>query len=125
MLHFPFINSADSSLGRMDYASLPQHVLMEIISGGREEPKYASGWEGVEIDSETQDVIRMKWNAWNLQDSIDVQWISATVSKGFPICNNFSGTVDFTRFSAGMMSISRCHNCQSQRSFGWNRSDVP
>ncbi|KNH04303.1 leucine-rich repeat protein [Perkinsela sp. CCAP 1560/4] len=79
----------DPALGRLDYSSLSQQALMEMliegleavgkICGSREEPKEVEDWEGVDVEDTTGDVTKIDWESMGLKGLLDVQWMPATV----------------------------------------------
>ena len=72
---FLFLDAVDPSLSRVDYESLPQQALMEIvidgitnkqkICGDANEPKDIEEWNGVEI--EDGEVVEIDWEEFDLK----------------------------------------------------------
>ena len=56
----------------------------------RKEPKDVSEWDGVTLDSETDDLTVIEWESMYLRGSIDVPWLLATVGKVVQLGNYLS-----------------------------------
>ena len=82
-----FLDTVDPSLGRLDYTSLSQQALMEVviegitnkekICGDADEPKDIEKWKGVEI--EDGEVVAMDWHEFDIGGSLHLEWLPSSV----------------------------------------------
>ncbi|KNH06428.1 hypothetical protein XU18_2710 [Perkinsela sp. CCAP 1560/4] len=73
-----FLDTVDSSLGRLDYASLPQQELMEMviegiankeaICGDPVDPRDIEEWKGMIV--EDGEVLEIKWDERDFKGSL-------------------------------------------------------
>ena len=98
-----FLDTVDPSLGRLDYASLSQQALMEMviegitdkemICGDADEPKDIEEWESVEI--EDGEVVEIDWKKKDLKGSIHLEWLPSSVKELAVSGNRLAGTLDW------------------------------
>ena len=105
-LELLFFEAVDPSLGRLDYASLPQQALIEMviygikntkkICGELDEPKDIEEQEGVTIKD--GQVVEIDWH-FNLKGSLQLEWLPSSVG-GFVVGWNFdiTGTLNSASF---------------------------
>ena len=84
-----FLDAVDPSLGRLDYASLSQQALMEMviegitnkekICGDADEPKDIEEWKGVKI--EDGEVVKIEWVYCWLMGPLCVEWLPSSVKE--------------------------------------------
>ncbi|KNH06249.1 hypothetical protein XU18_2754 [Perkinsela sp. CCAP 1560/4] len=109
-----FLDTADPLLGRLDYASLSQQALMEMviseitnkekICGDVDEPEDIEQWEGVII--EDGEVVVILWQVRRLEGSLCVEWLPSSVMELHAIEKKFTGTLDWASLPTSMKSIS-------------------
>ncbi|KNH08097.1 hypothetical protein XU18_1313 [Perkinsela sp. CCAP 1560/4] len=97
-----FLDAVDPSLGRLDYASLSQQALMEMviegiankekICGDVDEPTDIEEWEGVTI--EDGQVVEIAWRQFRLRGALHLEWLPSSVRKVLVSCNKLTGTLD-------------------------------
>jgi len=114
------IRTSDSTspLGRLDYASLSQQALMELLIGGitnkdkiygQEDVPELTGWGGVFLN-ENGEVHEIGWNILMLQGSIELKWVPSTVQKLLAYVNDLCGSVDLRGLPEGMKVLSLAQN---------------
>ena len=101
-----------SHLGRLDYASLSQEILMELLIEHIEKKEKITTEDDTDIESwngitcnEHGDVMRVNWGFLNIRGKIDLQWLPSTI-KYFQISgNSFKGSADFSRLPTKLESV--------------------
>ena len=98
-----FLDAVDHSLGRLDYASLSQQALMEMviegitnkekICGDADEPKDIEEWKGVKI--EDGEVVAIYWVSCALKGPIHLEWLPSSVKELSVSENSLAGTLDW------------------------------
>jgi len=114
------ILTADTSsiLGRLDYHSLSQQTLMEllidsiqnadVLRGPRDAPKDISQWSGVKLNA-AGEVTDIEWRI-SLKGSIALEWLPSTVSSFCIHLNKLEGTVDLSRLPEVMIDLNLTAN---------------
>ena len=109
-----FLDAVDPSLGRLDYASLSQQALMEMviegiankekICGDADEPKDIEEWKGVSI--EDGQVVEIGWRVCKLEGSFHFEWLPISVRK-FSVGRNhkITGTLDCASLPTSMKML--------------------
>ena len=135
-----FFDTVGPSLGRVDYVSLPQQALTEMviegmtskenICGDHDGPKDIEEWKGVEI--EDGEVAEIKWYPSYLEGLLNWNCLPSSVKKfvltGVPLIlaslptpmeklilayNSFTGSIDLENFSERMKYLSVSANQMS------------
>ncbi|KNH04475.1 leucine-rich repeat protein [Perkinsela sp. CCAP 1560/4] len=118
MCSLVFLQSADSSLGRLDYASLSQEALMEMliegienkekICGDASEMREVNEWNGVELEMEKFHTIH--WDNYGLEGSLHWEWTPSTLTV-FSVCKNkLVSTIDLSILPASVRHLSLNYN---------------
>jgi hypothetical protein len=108
-----------STLGRLDYASLSQQALMEMLIDGIENKEEICGsqegsnditeWERVEFN-DIGEVLKIDWGGFHehrLQGTINFQWIPSTVCE-LLLDHNYeglTGSIDLTSLPLSMNKL--------------------
>ncbi|KNH05225.1 hypothetical protein XU18_3709 [Perkinsela sp. CCAP 1560/4] len=118
---FVFLDALDSSLGRVDYASLSQQALMEMviegitnkdrICGYVDEQKDIEEWKGVEI--EDGKVVEIDWRQFKLEGSLHLAWLPPSVRKVLVGWNNLTANP-----TKGLLSVVGWTSTQPLGRFG-------
>ncbi|KNH04620.1 hypothetical protein XU18_4188 [Perkinsela sp. CCAP 1560/4] len=111
-------STADSSLGRVDYNSLPQQALMEMvidgitnkvkICGDIDEPRDIEEWKRVEI--EDGEVTEIDWYQFDIEGSLHLEWLPSSVRKFEATSNRLTGTLDLASLPTSMEWLDLAHN---------------
>ncbi|KNH03847.1 hypothetical protein XU18_4801 [Perkinsela sp. CCAP 1560/4] len=104
-LPIPFCG-VDPAIGRVDYASLPQQALMEMLIAGLENideicgsgdaPDDVADWHGVKVDAESSEVIGISWEDLATGGSLDLQWLPSTVCYFDVSENDIVGSINLS-----------------------------
>ncbi|KNH06149.1 hypothetical protein XU18_2974 [Perkinsela sp. CCAP 1560/4] len=88
-IRIALLEAVDSSFGRLDYASLSQQALMEMviegiankekICGDPDEPTDIEEWKGVII--EDGEVVEIAWRQFRLRGALHLEWLPSSVRK--------------------------------------------
>ena len=119
-----FFDTVDSSLGRLDYTSLSQQALMEMviegitqkeaICGDPDEPKDIEEWKGVLM--EDGEVVEIEWRGTYLENQsrltgpLCLEWLPSSVRKFVVRWNQLTGTLDLTSLPTSMKWLDIGHN---------------
>uniref|UniRef100_A0A7S4U8T9 Leucine-rich repeat protein n=1 Tax=Paramoeba aestuarina TaxID=180227 RepID=A0A7S4U8T9_9EUKA len=104
--------SDSSALGRLDYASLTQQTLMELLVDGIVFTKYGdpkkgidvSRWSYVDVDPDG-DVTSWFPSECNLTGSVALQWLPKTVVDVDISMNSLCGTLDLECLPDGLQEL--------------------
>ncbi|KNH06297.1 leucine-rich repeat protein [Perkinsela sp. CCAP 1560/4] len=113
-----FLDTADPLLGRLDYASLSQQALMEMviseitnkekICGDVDEPEDIEQWEGVII--EDGEVVDIEWDVCGLEGSLCVEWLPSSVIGFIASENEFTCTLNWASLPTSMTHLDLRNN---------------
>ncbi|KNH05182.1 leucine-rich repeat protein [Perkinsela sp. CCAP 1560/4] len=108
-----FLVAVDPSLGRVDYGSLSQQTLMEMviegitnkeeICGDVDDPTDIDEWKGVTI--EDGEVVEIVWSLFYLTGSLCLEWLPSFVRKFVVAFNQLAGTLDLTSLPMSMKKL--------------------
>ena len=113
-LMFPasLVLGIDPSLGRLDYASLSQQALMELlisgvkevskICGSREAPLDVAEWCGVQLHTSRETVRKIDWNFVKLGGSLLVQWAPSSLERMSIRHNSLVGSLETENLPANL-----------------------
>ena len=106
------IESSDN-LGRLDYASLSQEALMEMLIGGITnaenicgsplEANYVKEWKSLSWNG--TDIVEIDWSSKHLEGSLSLEWMPPAVEKFATIQNNLTGSLDLTRLPKDLKEL--------------------
>ena len=78
-----FLNTVDPLLGRLDYASLSEQAVMEMVIEGITNKEKIRGdieeWKGVAI--EEGEVVAIGWRQFKLEGSLHLEWLPSSVRE--------------------------------------------
>ncbi|KNH05957.1 hypothetical protein XU18_3119 [Perkinsela sp. CCAP 1560/4] len=112
-----FLDAVDPSLGRLDYASLSQQALMEMVIDGitnkekicrdPDAPKEIEEWKGVVI--EDGKVAEIDWDEFDLKGSLHLEWLPSSLRwNPSTVLGLRHSTVATTHRSIGRPFLKRC-----------------
>mmetsp|Transcript_34334 Transcript_34334/g.53605 ORF Transcript_34334/g.53605 Transcript_34334/m.53605 type:complete len:219 (-) Transcript_34334:24-680(-) len=103
-----------SSLARLDYASLSQECLMEMVVdgfdtkiriwGSTEHPADLSQWTGVTLN-ENGEVVSIHWIALDVSGSLALEWLPTTVTVTETAMTDLSGTLELTKLPEVLVTL--------------------
>mmetsp|Transcript_24555 Transcript_24555/g.38293 ORF Transcript_24555/g.38293 Transcript_24555/m.38293 type:complete len:277 (-) Transcript_24555:109-939(-) len=107
-----FVGADPSALGRLNYESMSQQALMEMlidgitnreeICGSKDAPEDISYWRRLVTDSDNN----VKWIIFSfrkLSGSVNLQWLPSTVEKVYLNENTLYGSLDLTCLPNGLV----------------------
>ncbi|KNH04162.1 leucine-rich repeat protein [Perkinsela sp. CCAP 1560/4] len=107
------LDTLDPLLGRLDYASLSQQALMELvieeiinkqkICGDSNEPQDIDDWLGVKLEDDK--VVEIDWNSSDLTGLLHLQWLPSSVCTCTIILNQLAGTLDLASLPVAMKQL--------------------
>mmetsp|Transcript_21204 Transcript_21204/g.32992 ORF Transcript_21204/g.32992 Transcript_21204/m.32992 type:complete len:189 (-) Transcript_21204:94-660(-) len=114
-----FLTSADPSLGKVDKSSLPQEILMDLLTqsvsnkerlyGGNEPRTNLSEWNYVKTNS-AGEVVEIDWSFIHLRGSIDLRWVPLSTEQLAIQGNEFGGLIDFRVLPSALKNLDISNN---------------
>uniref|UniRef100_A0A7S4UQ14 Leucine-rich repeat protein n=1 Tax=Paramoeba aestuarina TaxID=180227 RepID=A0A7S4UQ14_9EUKA len=118
------LSSDSATLGRLDYASLSQQTLLEMVIDGITFKQYIcredegtseiQNWIGLTFNNEDETLIEVDWSETNtdgpLEGSISLEWLPATVKKFDLRVNRVEGSANLTHLPEALKSLDLSEN---------------
>mmetsp|Transcript_5079 Transcript_5079/g.7589 ORF Transcript_5079/g.7589 Transcript_5079/m.7589 type:complete len:215 (-) Transcript_5079:22-666(-) len=114
-----FLFSVDTSLGRIENASLSQQTLMEVLISKIDNTEMIlrdTGeiddiftWKNVAFTTD-KEVEEIDWSYWWLTGTFDIQWLPPTLRILSVWRNHLKGEIDFTNLPASMTHLDLSEN---------------
>ncbi|KNH07537.1 hypothetical protein XU18_2069 [Perkinsela sp. CCAP 1560/4] len=110
---FLFLDTVDSSLGRVDHESFSHQTLMEMviqgttdkraICGDPDEPKSIEDWKGVVIADD--EVVEINWRNCGFTGSLCLEWLPSSVREFAAFHNGLTGTLECAALPTAMKKL--------------------
>ena len=116
-MFFTILSTAEIALGRSGYASMPQHMLLELFLPKIDYDRVNLGdfenvceWNNVQCNDK-EEVVDIEWaHMFNHPECIEWRWIPNSVSHLVLCGNNFQGTIDLSLLPRNMEHLNLYYN---------------